>query len=127
MTTGLMPLLGLALATISFVGNILICALPQWRATELLYEVDPFESNVTVSQMFFQGIWKFCATTSSVLLTRCKRYEEIPLSISPVMWGRERTQMLTSAGRKELIEDQPFIQAGCQKKKKKSAIIRTQN
>lgn len=43
MTTGLMPLLGLALATISFVGNILICALPQWRATELLYEVDPFE------------------------------------------------------------------------------------
>lgn len=81
MTTGLMHLLGLALATISFVGNILICALPQWRATELLYEVDPFESNVTVSQMFFQGIWKFCATTSSVLLTRCKRYEEIPLSI----------------------------------------------
>lgn len=78
MTTGLMPLLGLALATISFVGNILICALTQWRATELLYEVDPFESNVTVSQMFFQGIWKFCATTSSVLLIRCKRYEEIP-------------------------------------------------
>ncbi|XP_039474088.1 claudin-4-like [Oreochromis aureus] len=83
MTTGLRQLLGLALATISFVGNIIICALPQWRATELLYEVDPFESNVTVSQMFFEGLWKFCVTTSSVLLTRCKRYEEIRVSISP--------------------------------------------
>ncbi|XP_063340755.1 claudin-4-like [Pelmatolapia mariae] len=83
MTTSLRQLLCLALATISFVGNILICALPQWRATEVLYEVDPFESNVTMSQMFFEGLWKFCASTSSVLLTRCKRYEEMHVSISP--------------------------------------------
>ncbi|KAL3970904.1 platelet-activating factor receptor [Sarotherodon galilaeus] len=83
MTAGVRQLLGLALATVSFVGNIIICALPQWRVKEFWREAYPFESNVTVSLMFFEGLWKFCVTTSSVLLTQCQRYEEMRVSISP--------------------------------------------
>ncbi|CAI5643246.1 unnamed protein product [Oreochromis niloticus] len=81
MTAGVRQLLGLALATVSFVGNIIICALPQWRVKEFWREAYPFESNVTVSLMFFEGLWKFCET-SNVLLTWCKRYDETLAPIS---------------------------------------------
>ncbi|XP_005926334.1 claudin-9-like [Haplochromis burtoni] len=76
MTAGVRHLLGLTLAIISFVGTIVICALPQWRVTKILEQSSIFDSLV-----FTEGLWKVCGTFSAQILA-CKKYEETLLPIS---------------------------------------------
>ncbi|CAI5643245.1 claudin-4-like [Oreochromis niloticus] len=75
MTAGVRHLLGLALAIVSFVGTIVICALPQWRIEKIFWE----SSNVA-PQVFIEGLWKVCGPYSAH--TECKEYEEPFVSIS---------------------------------------------
>ncbi|XP_035761267.1 claudin-9-like [Neolamprologus brichardi] len=46
MTAGVRHLLGLTLAIVSFVGTIVICALPQWRVTKIFQQ-----SSIVASQV----------------------------------------------------------------------------
>ncbi|XP_005462405.1 claudin-4-like [Oreochromis niloticus] len=70
MTADLRHLLGLALAIVSFVGTIVICALPQWRVTKIFQQ-----SSIIASQMFTEGLWKVCSTFSAQIV-ECKEYEK---------------------------------------------------
>ncbi|XP_005452738.1 claudin-9-like [Oreochromis niloticus] len=76
MTAGVRQLLGLALAIVSFVGTIVICALPQWRVTKILEQ-----SSIIASLAFTEGLWKVCGTFSAQIVA-CKEYEKTPLPIS---------------------------------------------
>ncbi|KAL3970906.1 [histone H3]-N6,N6-dimethyl-L-lysine4 FAD-dependent demethylase [Sarotherodon galilaeus] len=75
-TAGLRHLLGLALAIVSFVGTIVICALPQWRVTKIFRE-----SSIVASQVFTEGLWKVSSTFSAQIVA-CKEYETTLLHIS---------------------------------------------
>ncbi|KAL3970914.1 DNA polymerase epsilon subunit 2 [Sarotherodon galilaeus] len=75
-TAGLRHLLGLALAIVSFVGTIVICALPQWRVTKIFRE-----SSIVASQVFTEGLWKVSSTFSAQIVA-CKEYEKTLLHIS---------------------------------------------
>ncbi|KAL3970912.1 claudin [Sarotherodon galilaeus] len=76
MTAGVRQLLGLALAIISFVGTIVICALPQWRVTKIFEQ-----SSISAAQMFTEGLWKVCSTFNAQSLA-CIEYEKTLVSIS---------------------------------------------
>ncbi|XP_006784909.1 claudin-9-like [Neolamprologus brichardi] len=76
MTAGVRHLLGLTLAIVSFVGTIVICALPQWRVTKILEQ-----SSIVGSQVFTEGLWKVCGSFSEQILA-CNEYEKTLLPIS---------------------------------------------
>ncbi|XP_063341083.1 claudin-9-like [Pelmatolapia mariae] len=76
MTAGVRHLLGLTLAIVSFVGTIVICALPQWRVTKIFQQSSIFDS-----QVLTEGLWKVCSTFSAQIV-ECKEYEKTLLPIS---------------------------------------------
>ncbi|XP_008297613.1 claudin-4-like [Stegastes partitus] len=70
MVSGGRQILGLALATIGFLGSIIICALPTWKVTAFI------GSNIVTSQVIWEGLWMNCVTQSTGQM-QCKVYDSL--------------------------------------------------
>ncbi|XP_030602615.1 claudin-4-like [Archocentrus centrarchus] len=69
MTAGVRQLLGLAMASVSFLGSIIICVLPQWRVTKAQ------NSNSDDFDVLSEGLWKACLSSSTYgSMTQCRIY-----------------------------------------------------
>ncbi|XP_030602597.1 claudin-like protein ZF-A89 [Archocentrus centrarchus] len=77
MTAGVRELLGLVMASVSFLGSIIICALPQWRVTKIQdLRSDDF-------YVLSEGLWKFCYTTRTYdSVPECRTYDSEYVSIT---------------------------------------------
>ncbi|XP_062262161.1 uncharacterized protein LOC133969595 [Platichthys flesus] len=62
--------LGMALAFIGFIGNIVICALPTWKVTAFI------GANIVTSQVIWEGLWMNCVTQSTGQM-QCKVYDSL--------------------------------------------------
>lgn len=63
-------ILGLALATIGFLGSIIICALPTWKVTAFI------GANIVTAQVIWEGLWMNCVTQSTGQM-QCKVYDSL--------------------------------------------------
>ncbi|XP_030601434.1 claudin-4-like [Archocentrus centrarchus] len=69
MTAGVRRLLGFVMASVSFLGSIIIWALPQWRVTKIQgSRSDDFD-------VLCEGLWKFCVTRTYDSVTECRTYD----------------------------------------------------
>uniref|UniRef100_A0A3B4GPP7 Claudin n=1 Tax=Pundamilia nyererei TaxID=303518 RepID=A0A3B4GPP7_9CICH len=93
MTTGLMHLLGLALATIiiGFLGSIITCGLPQWRVTAFI------GANIVTSQVIWEGLWMSCVTQSTGQM-QCKVYDSMLELAQDLQAARALTVIAIIAG-----------------------------
>ncbi|KAM9729150.1 claudin-4-like [Menidia menidia] len=70
MVAGGRQILGLALATIGFLGSIVICGLPNWKVTAFI------GANIVTSQVIWEGLWMNCVTQSTGQM-QCKVYDSL--------------------------------------------------
>ncbi|XP_067112991.1 claudin-4-like [Osmerus mordax] len=63
-------LLGIALAIIGWIGDIVICALPMWKVTAFV------GNNIVTAQIFWEGLWMNCVQQSTGQM-QCKVYDSM--------------------------------------------------
>ncbi|KAM4547247.1 claudin-like protein ZF-A89 [Fundulus diaphanus] len=68
-STGL-HIFGIFLATLGFVGDIIICALPMWKVSAFV------GNNIVTAQIFWEGLWMNCVTQSTGQM-QCKVYDSM--------------------------------------------------
>lgn len=82
-STGL-QMLGAALATIGWIGTIIVCAIPMWRVTAFI------GSNIVTSQTIWEGIWMNCVVQSTGQM-QCKVYDSMLALSSDLQAARALT------------------------------------
>ncbi|KAG7321452.1 hypothetical protein KOW79_015867 [Hemibagrus wyckioides] len=65
-----LQILGLALAFLGLLGDIVICALPMWRVTAFIGQ------NIVTAQTFWEGLWMNCVMQSTGQM-QCKVYDSM--------------------------------------------------
>ncbi|KAG5843916.1 claudin-like protein ZF-A89 [Anguilla rostrata] len=68
-STGL-QILGIALAVIGWLGDIIICILPMWRVTAFI------GNNIVTAQIIWEGLWMTCVVQSTGQM-QCKVYDSM--------------------------------------------------
>ncbi|XP_068600152.1 claudin-like protein ZF-A89 [Brachionichthys hirsutus] len=63
-------LLGIFLATVGFVGDIIICSLPMWKVSAFV------GNNIVTAQIFWEGLWMNCVKQSTGQM-QCKVYDSM--------------------------------------------------
>uniref|UniRef100_A0A3Q2Q9G6 Claudin n=1 Tax=Fundulus heteroclitus TaxID=8078 RepID=A0A3Q2Q9G6_FUNHE len=61
---------GIFLATLGFVGDIIICALPMWKVSAFV------GNNIVTAQIFWEGLWMNCVKQSTGQM-QCKVYDSM--------------------------------------------------
>ncbi|TSL04272.1 Claudin-like protein ZF-A89 [Bagarius yarrelli] len=70
MATSGLQVLGLALAFLGLLGDIVICALPMWKVTAFIGQ------NIVTAQTFWEGLWMNCVMQSTGQM-QCKVYDSM--------------------------------------------------
>ncbi|CAB1439497.1 unnamed protein product [Pleuronectes platessa] len=65
-----LEILGVFLATIGFLGTIVICALPMWKVSAFI------GNNIVTAQVFWEGLWMNCVKQSTGQM-QCKVYDSM--------------------------------------------------
>ncbi|KAI3373207.1 hypothetical protein L3Q82_006524 [Scortum barcoo] len=65
-----LQILGTFLATIGFLGDIVICALPMWKVSAFI------GNNIVTAQIFWEGLWMNCVMQSTGQM-QCKVYDSM--------------------------------------------------
>ena len=65
-----LQILGIALAIIGWIGDIIICALPMWKVTAFI------GNNIVTAQIFWEGLWMNCVLQSTGQM-QCKVYDSM--------------------------------------------------
>nr|XP_006640936.2 PREDICTED: claudin-like protein ZF-A89 [Lepisosteus oculatus] len=65
-----LQILGVSLAVIGWLGDIIICALPMWKVTAFI------GSNIVTAQIIWQGLWMDCVVQSTGQM-QCKVYDSM--------------------------------------------------
>ncbi|KAA0720140.1 Claudin-4 [Triplophysa tibetana] len=63
-------ILGISLAILGFLGNIIICGLPNWRVSAFI------GANIVTSQNVWEGLWMNCVVQSTGQM-QCKVYDSL--------------------------------------------------
>ncbi|KAM7374429.1 hypothetical protein PAMP_007086 [Pampus punctatissimus] len=70
-----LQILGVGLAVLGWVGNILICMLPMWKVSAFI------GNNIVVAQTIWEGLWMTCVVQSTGQM-QCKVYDSL-LALPP--------------------------------------------
>ncbi|MEQ2271646.1 hypothetical protein XENORESO_007154 [Xenotaenia resolanae] len=70
-----LQILGVALAVLGWIGNILICVLPLWKVSAFI------GNNIVVAQTIWEGLWMSCVVQSTGQM-QCKVYNSL-LALPP--------------------------------------------
>ncbi|XP_030010408.1 claudin-like protein ZF-A89 [Sphaeramia orbicularis] len=70
MTSAGLQILGMFLACVGFVGDIIICALPMWKVSAFI------GNNIVTAQTFWEGLWMNCVKQSTGQM-QCKVYDSM--------------------------------------------------
>ncbi|XP_059207064.1 uncharacterized protein LOC131986229 [Centropristis striata] len=65
-----LQILGVFLATVGFLGDIIICALPMWKVSAFI------GNNIVTAQTFWEGLWMNCVKQSTGQM-QCKVYDSM--------------------------------------------------
>ncbi|XP_070838476.1 claudin-like protein ZF-A89 [Chaetodon trifascialis] len=65
-----LQILGIFLAAIGFLGDIIICALPMWKVSAFI------GNNIVTAQIFWEGLWMNCVKQSTGQM-QCKVYDSM--------------------------------------------------
>ncbi|XP_068572176.1 claudin-like protein ZF-A89 [Cebidichthys violaceus] len=65
-----LQMLAVFLATIGFLGDIIICALPMWKVSAFI------GNNIVTAQTFWEGLWMNCVKQSTGQM-QCKVYDSL--------------------------------------------------
>ncbi|KAJ8276018.1 hypothetical protein COCON_G00077700 [Conger conger] len=65
-----LQILGIALALIGWIGDIVICALPMWKVTAFI------GNNIVTAQISWEGLWMNCVVQSTGQM-QCKVYDSM--------------------------------------------------
>lgn len=65
-----LQILGLVLALLGLLGDIVICALPMWKVTAFIGQ------NIVTAQTFWEGLWMNCVMQSTGQM-QCKVYDSM--------------------------------------------------
>ncbi|XP_037543860.1 claudin-like protein ZF-A89 [Nematolebias whitei] len=65
-----LQILGVLLASIGFVGDIIVCALPMWMVSAFI------GNNIVTAQVFWEGLWMNCVQQSTGQM-QCKVYDSM--------------------------------------------------
>ncbi|TKS82834.1 Claudin-like protein ZF-A89 [Collichthys lucidus] len=65
-----LQILGVFLAFIGFLGDIIICALPMWKVSAFI------GNNIVTAQVFWEGLWMNCVKQSTGQM-QCKVYDSM--------------------------------------------------
>nr|XP_046170886.1 claudin-like protein ZF-A89 [Oncorhynchus gorbuscha] len=65
-----LQILGIVLALIGWLGDIVICVLPMWKVTAFI------GNNIVTAQMVWEGLWMNCVTQSTGQM-QCKVYDSM--------------------------------------------------
>ncbi|CAL8266276.1 unnamed protein product [Merluccius merluccius] len=65
-----LQMFGIFLATVGFLGDIIICALPMWKVSAFI------GSNIVTAQTFWEGLWMNCVQQSTGQM-QCKIYNSM--------------------------------------------------
>ncbi|KAM6907750.1 claudin-like protein ZF-A89 [Xenentodon cancila] len=65
-----LQLFGIFLASIGFLGDIIVCALPMWRVSAFI------GNNIVTAQIFWEGLWMNCVKQSTGQM-QCKMYDSM--------------------------------------------------
>ncbi|XP_072301939.1 claudin-like protein ZF-A89 [Eucyclogobius newberryi] len=65
-----LQILAVFLATVGFIGDIIICALPMWKVTAFI------GNNIVTAQIFWEGLWMNCVMQSTGQM-QCKVYDSM--------------------------------------------------
>ncbi|XP_030602593.1 claudin-like protein ZF-A89 [Archocentrus centrarchus] len=65
-----LQILGVFLASIGFVGDIIVCALPMWKVSAFI------GNNIVTAQVFWEGLWMNCVKQSTGQM-QCKVYDSM--------------------------------------------------
>lgn len=65
-----LQILGVALAVIGWIGDIITCALPMWKVTAFI------GNNIVTAQVFWEGLWMNCVKQSTGQM-QCKVYDSM--------------------------------------------------
>ncbi|KAK2828232.1 hypothetical protein Q5P01_019266 [Channa striata] len=70
-----LQILGIGLAVLGWIGNILICMLPMWKVSAFI------GNNIVVAQSIWEGLWMTCVVQSTGQM-QCKVYDSL-LALPP--------------------------------------------
>uniref|UniRef100_A0AAQ6IL24 Claudin n=1 Tax=Anabas testudineus TaxID=64144 RepID=A0AAQ6IL24_ANATE len=70
-----LQILGIGLAVLGWIGNILICMLPMWKVSAFI------GNNIVVAQTIWEGLWMTCVVQSTGQM-QCKVYDSL-LALPP--------------------------------------------
>uniref|UniRef100_A0A3Q3N4R2 Claudin n=1 Tax=Mastacembelus armatus TaxID=205130 RepID=A0A3Q3N4R2_9TELE len=70
-----LQILGIGLAILGWIGNILICMLPLWKVSAFI------GNNIVVAQTIWEGLWMTCVVQSTGQM-QCKVYDSL-LALPP--------------------------------------------
>ncbi|KAE8287371.1 Claudin-like protein ZF-A89 Claudin d [Larimichthys crocea] len=70
-----LQILGVGLAVLGWIGNILICMLPLWKVSAFI------GNNIVVAQTIWEGLWMTCVVQSTGQM-QCKVYDSL-LALPP--------------------------------------------
>ncbi|XP_075958260.1 claudin-like protein ZF-A89 [Anarhichas minor] len=65
-----LQILGVFLATVGFLGDIIICILPMWKVSAFI------GNNIVTAQTFWEGLWMNCVKQSTGQM-QCKVYDSL--------------------------------------------------
>nr|XP_006640935.1 PREDICTED: claudin-like protein ZF-A89 [Lepisosteus oculatus] len=65
-----LQILGVSLAVIGWLGDIIICALPMWKVTAFI------GNNIVTAQIIWEGLWMSCVVQSTGQM-QCKVYDSM--------------------------------------------------
>lgn len=65
-----LQILAVFLATVGFIGDIIICALPMWKVSAFI------GNNIVTAQIFWEGLWMNCVMQSTGQM-QCKVYDSM--------------------------------------------------
>uniref|UniRef100_A0A3B4A9N0 Claudin n=1 Tax=Periophthalmus magnuspinnatus TaxID=409849 RepID=A0A3B4A9N0_9GOBI len=65
-----LQILAVFLATVGFIGDIIICALPMWKVSAFI------GNNIVTAQVFWEGLWMNCVQQSTGQM-QCKVYDSM--------------------------------------------------
>ncbi|XP_034033314.1 claudin-like protein ZF-A89 [Thalassophryne amazonica] len=65
-----LQIIGMFLASIGFLGDIIICALPMWKVSAFI------GNNIVTAQIFWDGLWMNCVKQSTGQM-QCKVYDSM--------------------------------------------------
>uniref|UniRef100_A0A672SQI0 Claudin n=1 Tax=Sinocyclocheilus grahami TaxID=75366 RepID=A0A672SQI0_SINGR len=63
-------ILGICLATVGFLGSIVICGLPNWKVSAFI------GANIVTSQIIWDGLWMNCVVQSTGQM-QCMVYDSL--------------------------------------------------